>query len=250
MTCVPQIDGCRCRCASSAAVYGRADSGITRGARPALGVAAGAAAGAGAGGAAGAAAGAAGAAGAAAGCAAGAKLEGISAARSAGKPSCCGSGTPRNGAVVPPGAGAGAAAAAGAAAGAAGCGRVTDAVAAGAGVAGAAVAGVAAGCTALSTDVRPCTSCDAAAGFVASCCKNGRPGRLGTLGAGAGTAAGSAAAVALRPSASPAAPAAAIMLVASIFLVNFMVLPIRCFARLRPKLSSYWSYSSDTCGGY
>src|SRR5262249_56822002 len=69
-----------------------------------------------------------------------------------------------------------------------------------------------------------CTSCDAAAGLVASCWMNGRPGTLGT---GAG-AAGSAAAVGLRPSASPAAPAAAIMLVASIFLVNFMVLPIRC----------------------
>ncbi len=53
--------------------------------------------------------------------------------------------------------------------------------------------------------------------------RHGR-GRCG----GAGGAAGSAAAVALSPSARPAAPAAAIMLVASILLVNFMVLPIRC----------------------
>jgi hypothetical protein len=66
-------------------------------------------------------------------------------------------------------------------------------------------------------------SCVAAAGLVASCWRNGRPG---TLGAGAG-AAGSAAAVALSASAIPVAPAAAIMLVASIFLVNFMVFPIR-----------------------
>src|SRR5690242_20972204 len=60
-------------------------------------------------------------------------------------------------------------------------------------------------------------------GFVASCWRNGSPGKPGV---GAGAAAGSAAAVALRPSASPAALAAVIMLVASILLVNFMVLPI------------------------
>ena len=99
-----------------------------------------------------------------------------------------------------------------------GCGRVTDAVAAGAAVAGAAAG--AAACAPLSTDVRPCMSVVAAAGLVASCWRNGRPG---TPGVGAG----SAAAVALSPSASGIAPAAAIMLVASIFLVNFMVLPIR-----------------------
>jgi len=101
-----------------------------------------------------------------------------------------------------------------------GCGRVTDAVAAGAGVADAAGA---AACMPPSTDVRPCMSWVAAAGLVASCWRNGRPG---TLGAGAG-AAGSAAAVALSPSAIGIAPAAAIMLVASVFLVNFMVFPIR-----------------------
>ena len=63
----------------------------------------------------------------------------------------------------------------------------------------------------------------AAAGLEASCWRNGRPG---TPGVGAGAAAGSAEAVALSPSASPAALAAVIMLAASIFLVDFMVLPI------------------------
>jgi hypothetical protein len=50
--------------------------------------------------------------------------------------------------------------------------------------------------------------------------------------------------------ATPVAPAAAIMLVASIFLVNNMVLPIRLTERLRPKVPSYWCYSSDAWGGY
>jgi len=89
------------------------------------------------------------------------------------------------------------------------------------------VVGAAAGaaaCMPPSNDVRPCTSWVAAAGLVTSCWRNGRPG---TLGAGAGAATGSAAAVALSPNETGIAVAAAIMLVASIFLVNFMVLPIR-----------------------
>ena len=217
---------------SMRAVRHRHGSADSTGARPAPGVTAGAgAAGAGAAGAVAAGAAAAGAAGAAAGLAPGIKPEGMRAAKSPGNETCCGRGTGRNGKfgtfISPDGIGfcdavAGAAAAAGAAAGAAGCGRVTDAVAAGAGVAGAAGA---AACAPPSIDVRPCMSCDAAAGLVASCWRNGRPGKLGA-GAGAG-AAGSAAAVALSPSATPVAPAAAIMLVASIFLVNFMGFPIR-----------------------
>ena len=89
-------------------------------------------------------------------------------------------------------------------------------------------------------------SCVAAAGLAASCWRNGRPG---TAGAGAGGA-GSAAAGALSASAAEIAPAAAIIVVANIFLVLNMVLPIRLKARLRPKLVCYWCYSSDTCGGY
>jgi len=152
---------------------------------------------------------------------------------------------------------AGAVAGAGAAAGAAGCGRVTDAVAAGAGAgaaAAAAGAGVAAAGAAVwalaSIEVRPWMSCVAAAGLVASCCRNGSPGRPGTLGTGGGTAAGSAAAVALSPTASATAPAAPIVLVASIFLVNFMIFPIHSRHACARESSSYWWYSSDTCGGY
>ena len=46
------------------------------------------------------------------------------------------------------------------------------------------------------------------------------------------------------------APAAAIMVETSSFPVRCMVLPIVGGERLRPKLASYWSYSSDTCGIY
>jgi hypothetical protein len=189
--------------------HGKADSGISIGARPALDVTAGAA-GAATAGAAGA--------GVAAGADAGRRPvngepAGIKEARPVGNEDSrfCGA------------AAAGAALAAGMPGNAVGgCGRVTDAVAAGAGVVAAAAG--AADWAPPSSDVKPCMSCVAAAGLEASCWRNGRPG---TLGAGAGAAAGSAAAVALSPSATGIAPAAAITLVASIFLVNFMVLPIR-----------------------
>jgi hypothetical protein len=141
------------------------------------------------------------------------------------------------------------AAAPGSAAG--GCGRVTDAVAVCGGVAGVAAAGVAA---VFRSEVKPCMSCDAAAGLDASCWKSGRPGRPGaSAGAGAGAGAGAAgwaAAVPLNASAAVTAPAAAIIVVANSFLVLCMVLPIRLLARLRPNVRSYWCYSSDTCGGY
>ena len=68
-------------------------------------------------------------------------------------------------------------------------------------------------------------SCVAAAGLAASCWRNGRPG---TAGMGGGGAAGSAVAGALSASAAEIAPAAAIIVVASNFLVLCMVFPIRC----------------------
>ena len=75
------------------------------------------------------------------------------------------------------------AAAPGSAAG--GCGSVTDAVAVCGGVAGVAGAGEAA---LLRSEVKPCMSCDAAAGLDANCWMNGRPGIPGRPGAGAGAA--------------------------------------------------------------
>ena len=40
-----------------------------------------------------------------------------------------------------------------------------------------------------------------------------------------------------------------IMLVTTVFLVNFMVLPIGCWQACARGSSRYWCYSSDTCGG-
>jgi hypothetical protein len=93
---------------------------------------------------------------------------------------------------------------------------VTAALAVGGGATGVAGAPV-------NADATFCNSCGALAGTAASWSTRGSPG---TAGMGGG-AAGSAAAVALSANATGTAPAAAIMLVASNLLVNFMVLPIR-----------------------
>jgi hypothetical protein len=169
---------------------------------------------------------------------------GISEARSPGKLTDCGSGrapgtwgsdTSAEG--IKPCAGAGAAAATGAAAvsgaaasgaaaanGAAGAaaawGSVTEAVAAGA-AAGAAAAGATAVAGEPNAEAKPCSNIGALAGD--SELRNGMLGRPGTTGAGAG----SAEAVELSSSAPGSAHAAAIMLVAKIFLARGMVFPIR-----------------------
>jgi hypothetical protein len=85
----------------------------------------------------------------------------------------------------------------------------------------------------FSIDVKPCTSCVAAAGLDASCWMNGKPGPPG-VGAGAG-AAGWAEAVALKATAAVTAPAAAIIVVAKSFLVLCMVLPFRLDGSPRPE---------------
>jgi len=113
-------------------------------------------------------------------------------------------------------------------------GRVIDAVAAGGVVTGAGAVAV----VLPRADANVCTSWVAAAGFAASCCKNGRPGTPGA-GAGAGAGAGCAAAEGLSASAAETAPAAAIMVVANNFPVRCMVSPIigGTFGRPEPEAS-------------
>ena len=150
--------------------HGRADSGISIGATPAVGAAAVAAE-------AGAAAAGAAAAGVAAEVAAGKRpangVPGASGKRGRWATMTAGSAVRR---LPRPERSAGAAGTAGV------CGSVSDAVAPGAAAAGAAAAGAAAGaaaCALPSSDVKPCMSVVAAAGLVASCWRNGRPGTPG-----------------------------------------------------------------------